>query len=93
MPAIRAALEPKRVVALSPLVGGRALRGPLVEMLVSLGHEPTAGGVRRLYGDLVTTFVVDPVDAGTDGAVVAPAVMVAPEARGEVGRAILDAVL
>lgn len=92
VPGIRAALAAKRVVALSPLVGGRALRGPLADMMTSLGHEATAAGVRSLYGDLVETFVVDPADADTPGAVVAPIVMVAPEARGEVGRAILEAI-
>ena len=88
---IRDALSRKRVVALSPLVGGRALRGPLAEMMMALGHEPTAGGVKALYGDLVSTFVVDPADADTSGAVVCPIVMVEPESREEVGRAVLGA--
>jgi LPPG:FO 2-phospho-L-lactate transferase len=87
------------VVAVSPLVGGHALRGPLVEMLDSLGHEPSALGVARLYEEIASTFVVDPADRGlADGiealgvrAVVTPIVMVAPEARREVGRALLQA--
>ena len=89
---IRAALERQRVVALSPLVGGRALRGPLVEMLRALGHEASAAAVRELYGDLVTTFLVDPADAATAGAVVCPIVMVDPDRREAVGRAVLEAV-
>ena len=97
VPGIREALAGKHVVALSPLVGGRALRGPLTEMMESLGHEPTAAGVARLYGDLVSTFVVDPADAALardmPGAVVCPIVMVEPESRGEVGRAVLEAAL
>ncbi|MDQ3890967.1 MAG: 2-phospho-L-lactate transferase [Actinomycetota bacterium] len=94
VPGIRSALEARseRVVALSPLVGGRALRGPLAEMMISLGHEPSAAGVRSLYGDLVSTFVVDPADAGTAGAVVTPIVMVEREGRAEIGRAVLEAV-
>ena len=92
VPGVRAALTAKRVVALSPLVGGRAFRGPLPDMMISLGHEATAAGVRSLYGELVDTFVVDPSDGHTAGAVVAPIVMVDPEARGEVGRAILEAI-
>lgn len=91
VPGVRAALAAKRVVALSPLVGGRALRGPLADMMTSLGHDATAGGVRSLYRDLVDTFVVDPSDADTRGALVARIVMVDPETRGEVGRAILEA--
>jgi LPPG:FO 2-phospho-L-lactate transferase len=93
VPGIRGALAEKRVVALSPLVGRRALRGPLAEMMVSLGHEATAASVRALYGELVSTFVVDPADADTPEALVCPIVMVEPEARGEVGRALLEAVL
>jgi LPPG:FO 2-phospho-L-lactate transferase len=92
VPHVRAALAGKRVVAVSPLVRGRALRGPLVGMMTSLGHEATAAGVRSLYGELVDTFLVDAADAETPGAIVAPIVMVDPEARREVGRAILEAV-
>jgi LPPG:FO 2-phospho-L-lactate transferase len=92
VPGIRKALAQKRVVAISPLVGGKAIRGPLAEMLASLGHEPSAAGVRALYGDLVTSFVVDPADAGTPDAVVCPVVMVEPATREEVGRSVLEAV-
>jgi LPPG:FO 2-phospho-L-lactate transferase len=95
VPGIRDALRPRRVAALSPLVGGKALRGPLAEMMVSLGHEPTARGVADLYGDLVDVFVIDPEDeelAGDiRGAVVCPIVMVEPERRAEVGRKLLEA--
>jgi LPPG:FO 2-phospho-L-lactate transferase len=93
VPGIRGALAAKRVVALSPLVAGKALRGPLADMMSSLGHEPSAAGIRALYGDLVSAFVVDPVDAGTAGAIVSPIVMVEPEMRADVGRAVLEAVL
>ena len=92
VPGVREAVAAKRVVAISPLVGGRALRGPLAEMMASLGHEPSAAGVRALYGDLVDAFVVDPADADMPGAIVAPVVMVDPQTRGEVGRAILESI-
>jgi LPPG:FO 2-phospho-L-lactate transferase len=52
------------VVAVSGIVGGRALKGPADRMLASLGHESSALGVARLYADLATGFVLDPVDAG-----------------------------
>ena len=97
VPEVRAALRDKRVAALSPLVGGRALRGPLVGMMESLGHEPSARGVARLYGNLVSAFVVDPADASLardiPGALVCPIVMVEPGRRREVGRQVLEAVL
>ena len=87
------------VVALSPLVGGRALRGPLVAMMDSLGHEPSALGVARLYEDVVSVFVLDPADEGLASAVdalglrtiVTPLVMVDPDVREEIGRAMLTA--
>jgi LPPG:FO 2-phospho-L-lactate transferase len=92
---IRDALRPKRVAALSPLVGGKALRGPLAEMMTSLGHEPSARGVAGLYGDLIDVFVIDPEDeelaVNIRGAVVCPIVMVEPERRAEVGRKLLEA--
>jgi len=66
---LRAALERARVegtpvIAVSGIVGGRALKGPADRMLASLGHESSALGVARLYAGLATGFVLDPVDAG-----------------------------
>ena len=51
------------VVAVSGIVGGRALKGPADRMLVSLGHESSALGVARLYAEWVDTFVIDTIDA------------------------------
>ncbi len=48
--------------AVSPIVGGRALRGPADRMLASLGHEVSAVGVARLYAGLVDVFVMDAED-------------------------------
>ena len=96
MPGIEEALRTKHVAAVSPLVGGKALRGPLAEMMASLGHEPGAAGVRALYGDLVSTFVLDREDEALadaiPGAVVCDTVMVFPERRAEVGRGLLEAI-
>ena len=96
VPGIEEALRTKHVVAVSPLVGGKALRGPLAEMMASLGHEPGAAGVCALYGDLVSTFVLDREDAmladKIPGAVVCDTVMVFPERRAEVGRGLLEAI-
>jgi LPPG:FO 2-phospho-L-lactate transferase len=96
VPEIEEALRDRRVAAISPLVGGKALRGPLAEMMASLGHEPGAVGVRALYGDLVSVFVLDREDAALadaiPGAVVCDTVMVLPERRAEVGRGLLEAI-
>jgi LPPG:FO 2-phospho-L-lactate transferase len=50
-------------VAVSPIIGGRALKGPADRMLTSLGHESSALGVARLYAGLDDRFVVDTTDA------------------------------
>jgi LPPG:FO 2-phospho-L-lactate transferase len=68
VPGMRSLLDAARgrgapVVAVSPIVGGRALKGPADRMLASMGHEPTALGVARLYADLADVFVLDTVDA------------------------------
>ncbi len=49
-------------VAVSPIIGGRALKGPADRMLASMGHEPSAVGVARLYSGLIGRFVLDETD-------------------------------
>ena len=102
VPGLREAVAARRehVAAVSPIVAGEAVRGPLAGMLSSLGHEPTAVGVARLYVDVAGTFVLDEGDAALAPevealglrAVVAPVVMIDPEMREDVGRAVLEAV-
>jgi LPPG:FO 2-phospho-L-lactate transferase len=58
----RARSRGARVVAVSGIIGGKALKGPADRMLASLGHEPTAVGVARGYAGLIDTFVMDTVD-------------------------------
>ena len=52
-----------RVVAVSGIVGGKALKGPADRMLASLGHEASALGVARQYTGIADVFVLDSVDA------------------------------
>jgi LPPG:FO 2-phospho-L-lactate transferase len=52
-----------RVVAVSPIVAGSALKGPADRMLVELGHEPSVVGVARLYAPVCSTLVIDRRDA------------------------------
>jgi LPPG:FO 2-phospho-L-lactate transferase len=52
-----------RVVAVSPIVGGAALKGPADRMLVELGHEASVVGVARLYRTIARTLVIDHADA------------------------------
>lgn len=59
----RLARSPAVRVAVSPIVGRRALKGPADRMLTTLGHDPSASGVAALYRDLVDVFVIDTRDA------------------------------
>jgi len=52
----------KPIVAVSPIVGGYALKGPAAQMLATLGHEVSALGVAQLYADVIDGFVIDEVD-------------------------------
>jgi len=65
VPAIRRALAARTAPAavVSPLVGGRAVRGPLDRMLRGLGMEASPRGIARLYHGLVDVFVLDRRDA------------------------------
>jgi LPPG:FO 2-phospho-L-lactate transferase len=51
-----------RVVAVSPIVRGAALKGPADSMLADLGHGATAAGVAGLYADFCDIFAVDSSD-------------------------------
>jgi LPPG:FO 2-phospho-L-lactate transferase len=64
VPGMRESLAASRApkIAVSPIVGGRALKGPADRMLASLGHEVSATGVARIYRGLVEGMVVDGAD-------------------------------
>jgi LPPG:FO 2-phospho-L-lactate transferase len=51
------------VVAITPIIGGKALKGPTADMLRDLGHEVSARGVAAIYTGLADLFVLDEVDA------------------------------
>jgi LPPG:FO 2-phospho-L-lactate transferase len=65
VPGIRDALRKSAatVAAISPIVGGRALKGPAARMMKSLGMRVSALGVAELYRDFVDVFILDQVDA------------------------------
>ena len=62
---VRSAIRvtPAVKVGVSPIIGGKALKGPADRMLTSLGHEATALGVARLLVDVLDVFVIDERDA------------------------------
>ena len=62
---VRAALsEHPNVVAVSPLFGGRALKGPADRVMKSLGLEAGNAGVVEAYEGLINTLIIDTQDAG-----------------------------
>jgi LPPG:FO 2-phospho-L-lactate transferase len=100
--ALRAAAAP--IVAVSPIVGGAALRGPAEQLLRSLASDSGAAGVARHYAQLapglVDWFVIDETDAAAAEQVrqagpeplVLPSVMDSDEARRRLAEAIVRAV-
>jgi LPPG:FO 2-phospho-L-lactate transferase len=60
-------LRRERTVAVTPIVGGAALKGPTVEMLRALGSEASPQAVARAYMAVAGTFVLDERDAGVAG--------------------------
>lgn len=75
------------VIAVSPIIGGAALKGPADRLLTELGHESTVVGVARLWAPLAATLVIDEADAGLADAVAAEGVtpIVTPTIMAEPG--------
>lgn len=64
VPGIRSALQgAPRVIGVSPLFGGKALKGPAAEVMAGLGLPPGNRGVAKAYRGLLTGLVVDETDA------------------------------
>lgn len=55
-------VEGKKIFAVSPIVGGQAIKGPAAKMYKELGIEPSAFAVAQHYQGLVTDFVFDQID-------------------------------
>jgi LPPG:FO 2-phospho-L-lactate transferase len=96
---VRDALAARRddVVAVSPIVGGTALKGPADRLLAELGYDVSPLGVADVYRGLVGTMVIDEVDAGLAPdleargvrGVVSPTVMSRPGVPELLARAVL----
>ncbi len=65
VPGVHDALTANRhkVVAVSPIIAGAALKGPADRMMVELGHEASVVGVAKLYESFVDTLIIDTADA------------------------------
>lgn len=73
MPALRKALQKSvaPVIAVSPLIGGRALKGPADKIMRELDLPTSAAGIARCYLPLLSTLVIDSSDAAQRGEVLA----------------------
>ncbi len=63
VPGFAGALKAGRATAISPIVGGRALKGPAAKMFMELGLEPSAVSVATHYAGSIGSFVLDNEDA------------------------------
>jgi LPPG:FO 2-phospho-L-lactate transferase len=87
------------VVAVSPIVGGAALKGPADRMLIELGYESSVAAIAALYAPIAGTLVVDPADEDSVEAVesfgtrcvVEPSIMSTPAISQQLARVCLAA--
>ncbi len=85
------------VIAVSPIVGGRALKGPADRMMASLGLEASAIGVARLLAGVIDGFVLDDLDRSMEAGIAAmglrtlvtDTVMTGSEGRARLARDVL----
>ena len=101
VPGIRAALRTAAapVAAISPIVGGRALKGPADRILTSLGMGASAVAVAELYRDFADVFALDLADKGLEAEVksmsmktiVTQTLMNSAEAKQHLARIVLEA--
>ncbi len=92
--AIKASGAP--VVAVSPIIGGQAVKGPTAKMMRELGLEVSAAGVAARYSDLLDGYIVDHADADGIGNIrarvtIAKTLMMSLQDRETLARVTLDA--
>ncbi len=62
----RSAIEKKPVVVISPIIGGKTVKGPAAKMFTELGINPSALAVAEHYQDILSGFVLDSLDANIE---------------------------
>jgi len=100
LPDVKAALRNRRapVIAVSPIIAGRALKGPAAKIMREIGTEPSALEVARYYEDLIDALVVDSADVTLGPAIealglrccVTPTIMKTKEERAELAVRVLE---
>jgi LPPG:FO 2-phospho-L-lactate transferase len=64
VPGIRSSIRKKPVLAVSPIIGDNAVKGPAAKMFLEMGIQPSASEVAFHYGEMLDGFVVDDQDLG-----------------------------
>ena len=98
VPGIREAVVSRPVIAVSPIIGGEAVKGPAAKMYLELGIQPCAQAVARHYAGLLAGFVLDLVDESQAeemrreqlDVLVADTLMKTPADRIRLARQVLD---
>lgn len=62
LPGMRTALAKSLIIAVSPIIGGKTVKGPAAKMFLEMGIEPSALSVAQHYGKLLDGFVLDNLD-------------------------------
>jgi LPPG:FO 2-phospho-L-lactate transferase len=98
IPGVRDAMAncPAPVIAVSPIIAGRAVKGPTAKMMTELGLDPSAGTVAQRYRDLLDGYVIDHADmsevVSIDARVMlAQTLMTTLEDRESLARTVLEA--
>jgi LPPG:FO 2-phospho-L-lactate transferase len=101
VPGVRDALRSTKapIAAISPIIGGKALKGPAARMMASLGHGSSAAAVAELYRDFIDVFVLDTQDVKLQPEIerkemrvaIAQTIMNSAEAKQQLALGVLEA--
>ena len=97
LPGVRQALRDCEapVIAVAPVIGAKAVKGPTAKMMQELGLEVSAAAVARLYEDFLDGYVVDHADAALTASldmrtVATEALLISLADRENLARAVLQ---
>ena len=97
VPGLSPLIAGRRCVAVSPIVGGRAIKGPAAKMYLELGIEPSSLAVANHYTKIISGLVMDSADRDIEDSVratgirtlLAPTIMRSVPDRKRLARAVL----
>ena len=69
---IRSVFSHKLVIAVSPLIAGKTIKGPAAKMFLEMGIRPSALAVANHYGDIISGFILDKLDESLSSQIAIP---------------------